>query len=123
MGELKVERKFSDDKVIIKILPDTGDEITLNKENLTATFNSKLVKEIVVTVQGVPEHCSVSTATLPSGSDLFLKSIEGATANPIIINHERLYISHPPSNWEFTITIPERNEDPDPVTIGDNPPL
>jgi hypothetical protein len=121
MGELIVEHAFKNTPdVKIQIQPKEGDKIVLKKGYLKHTFSSGLANQIVVKVQGHPKHCTVKP--LPYESDLILKSIEGVNINAIRINSERLYISNPPPNWEFIITIPETIGEPPPVTIGDNPP-
>ncbi len=122
MGLLTVERKFSDTEPIIKIFPDTGGEITLNKDNQTASFDSELVTKITVTIKKCTKKCYIKC---PSSSDLRFKSEKEAMVNMKMIGKSGshyLEVPLPLTMWEFTFNIPKISEFPDPVTIGDNPP-
>jgi DNA-directed RNA polymerase subunit L len=121
MGELTVRHDFIDDETKIKIITETGDEITLEKNNPTHTF-SDTVKKIFVTIKKGKVKCYIKC---PSSSDLRFKSEKEAMVNMKIIGKSGshyLEVPLPLTMWEFTFNIPKISGFPDPVTIGDNPP-
>jgi hypothetical protein len=125
MGELTVKHDFKDSPgVKIRIFKFPGGQQEPDLENCgdTATFQSDSVEKIIVTIKKGNRNCYVKC---PSSSNFTFKSEKEMKVGMTIIGKlggHYLKIPSPLSMWEFTFNIPVKGEDPDPVTIGDNPP-